>query len=205
MVTEGGRFRTTTSTTLLEGLRRSDNHAVWLGFVGRYRPLIVRFARRAGLEAEDAEDAAQQSLLAFTNAYRRGSYDRDRGRLRVWLYGIASNTVRDAIRRHYRRAETRMPGQPDQTDFFAALPDDDRLPELWEQEWQKAVLQQCLAEIKQVFDVRTVAAFELFAREGWPARRVAEHLGMSCNAVFLAKHKILKRIRELLPRMDAIW
>ena len=55
---------TATSTALLHGLERAD-HTAWDGFVSRYRPVVVAYARRFGLGATDAEDAAQEVLAAF--------------------------------------------------------------------------------------------------------------------------------------------
>jgi DNA-directed RNA polymerase specialized sigma24 family protein len=50
-----------------------------------------------------------------------------------------------------------------------------------------------------------VEAFELFAKDGLSAQEVAEQLGMTTNAVYLAKQHILKRIRELLPYMEEAY
>lgn len=200
----GDVLSTVTSVSLLEGLRDPRHRTVWADFVGRYRPLIIRFGMRAGLSEADAEDAAQATLTVFATAYADGKYDRRKGRLRHWLFGIAAKHVNRAKSGH-RRREVQMPGEPGETDFFAGLPDEHRLEDLWNREWQEAVYRQCLAEVRTTFDDRTVAAFELFTSSGQSAREVAERLGMTENAVYLAKHKILKRIREILPAMEEIW
>jgi RNA polymerase sigma-70 factor (ECF subfamily) len=67
------------------------------------------------------------------------------------------------------------------------------------------VIRQCLEEVRREFDAKSVEAFELFAWKGLPAQRVAEELGVTPNAVFIAKHRIMKRIKDLLPRMEEIW
>lgn len=72
----------TTNTALLEGLRETGNDAIWKVFCTRYRPVVIAVARRLGLNADEAEDATQEALLAFATAYRQGKYDRDKGRLR---------------------------------------------------------------------------------------------------------------------------
>lgn len=58
-----------TSTSLLAGLMNPDNRTIWRQFVERYRPVILRYARRLGLADEDAQDTAQETLLAFAAAY----------------------------------------------------------------------------------------------------------------------------------------
>lgn len=196
---------TATSTSLLEGLERADNRTVWEKFVGRYRPAIFKWACQLGLRDDEADDAAQETLHAFAKAYSEGRYERDKGGLRSWLFGIAHNCIKNALRQ--RPEHVQIVDPLDKTGFFEREPDPDpdHLKETWEKEWQQTVLRQCLEEIRQTLAPKTVEAFELFAWKGWTAERVAEHLGMSENAVYLAKFKILKRIQALLPRMTEIW
>ena len=194
----------TTNTYLLNALKGPQNQTVWRLFVDRYRPLVFRYARKLGLPEDDAEDAAQQTIVAFSNAYRCGKYDREKGRLRHWLFGIARNEIRNAICNR-RKREAQIRDRTGQTGFFENLGEDGRLEAMWDEEWRQAVLRQCLEEVRQAFEPRTIEAFELYAWKGWSAQRVAEQLDMSENAVFLAKHKVLKRIRELVPLMEEAW
>jgi RNA polymerase sigma factor (sigma-70 family) len=194
-------FTTITTSFMLERLKNPDDRGIWQQFVERYRPMIIRCARRFGLGDEDAQDAAQHTLMAFFTAYRDGKYDREKGRLRHWLFGIARHWILNVFEKQ-RHREVGIPAQTDHTGFFARIPGDDRLEEIWEHEWRETTLQQCLAQVRQEFDAKTFRAFEMFAHEGLPARQVAEQLGMTSNAVFIAKHRVLKRIRELLPEME---
>jgi RNA polymerase sigma-70 factor, ECF subfamily len=195
---------TATSSALLEGLKSPEGHGAWDSFVHRYRPLLVRYACRLGLGQEDAQDAAQQILMAFCTAYRDGRYQRDRGRLRDWLFGIARHQVIN-FRQRRPHKEVQVPEASGQSGFFAKVPADDDLEAMWEQEWRQTILQECIRLIRQEFDARTVDAFELFAREGLPAKEVAERLQLTANAVFLAKRRVLARIRELLAHLEESW
>jgi RNA polymerase sigma-70 factor (ECF subfamily) len=193
----GARMLTTvTSETLLHGLRDPRNDTVWTSFTERYRPVVVGIARRAGLTAADAEDVAQQTLLAFAGAYREGKFDPRRGRLRHWLCGIARTTTRNWARQQRRPLAALDPEEP---------ADGDRFAELWEEEWREAVLRQCLGEVRREVHETTFRAFVEFALEGRPAGEVARELGISENAVFGAKRRVMARIRELRPLMDEIW
>ena len=200
-------LHTVTSTTLLEGLRTPDNRVVWQQFDGRYRPVIVSIARRRGLSESDADDCAQRALLDFFQAYRDGKYDRAKGRLRHWLLGIARNRISNSMRGSAKR-ELQAINTTSQTDIFERQVDpqgDDQLDQIELDEWRKGVFQECYAQAIRNFDGKTVEAFDLFARQGWSAQAVADQLGMTANAVFLAKHKIVNRIRELLPQVDEVW
>lgn len=190
---------TATSTELLSGLRHGDNITVWDQFVGRYRPQIVAVARRVGAPAEDAEDIAQEVLIEFVRAYRGGKYERERGRLRSWLLGIARRCLANWCRRARGQARIADPQQ------VAALIADDRLEAFFDAEWRDAVLRQCMAQVRAEVQASTWRAFELFACEEWPARRVADELGITENAVFGAKRRVLQRIQELRPQVDELW
>jgi RNA polymerase sigma-70 factor (ECF subfamily) len=194
---------TVTSTTLLEGLRDPANQGVWLAFVERYRPLIVRYGRRLELSAEDAEDVAQASLLAFCEAFRAQRYDRLRGRLRQWLFGIVHNQVKNWQRRQGRRA----PGLPETKAerLLDGLEAPDGLEQLWEAEWRDCVARACLDEVRREVQESTFRAFERFALEGRPAEEVAAELGITPNSVYTAKRRILRRVRELKPLMEDAW
>jgi RNA polymerase sigma-70 factor (ECF subfamily) len=194
-------LETATSTSLLQGLKEPGNDAVWTAYVGRYRPLIVRFGRRMNLKLEEAEDLAQETLLAFSKSYCAGNYDREKGRLRSWLFGIARNQLAQRNKRRTARAEHPLDGG-DRLEELAVPQDTEQA---WEREWRDAVLRQCLEEIRREVNPKTFDAFRRFALEGRPADEVGKELGMSPNAVFGAKRRILERVRELRPLMEEIF
>src|SRR5690349_6694570 len=84
-----------TTATVLEKLRDFGNRDAWSSFTERFRQPVVSFARGMGLKQADAEDVAQETLLAFAEAYRGGKYDPAKGRLSRFLFGIA---YRQALR-----------------------------------------------------------------------------------------------------------
>ena len=65
---------TITNTALLMGLQARDDPA-WTTFYSRYQPVLVAFGKRLGLRESDAQDAAQEALLAFADGFRKGQYD----------------------------------------------------------------------------------------------------------------------------------
>jgi RNA polymerase sigma-70 factor, ECF subfamily len=191
---------TVTRTWLLEGLRTSSNGSVWALFVDRYRPMLVAFACRLGLPSDAAEDAAQQALAEFVRAYQGGRYNRDAGRLRDWLFGIARNQVRSMHRGRARDARVGEAGVYGGDADRLAAPD--VWESLWQEEWQAAVLRECLERVRREVEPVTVAAFTMFAVQGRPARDVGAELGLSENAVFGAKRRVLRRILELMPAVE---
>jgi len=191
---------TLTSTLLLEGLKNPANYDVWRQYVDRYRPLILAYGVRLGLKVADAEDVAQQVLAEFSQAYQAGKYDRERGRLREWLFGIARNQVSN-----HRRRAARGAAAFGGTDLFDQVPDDEKLSAVWDDEWRSAVMRECLGAVRAEVEPKTFEAFELFACKGLAATTVAAQLGMTQNAVFGAKRRVLRRARELLAQMEDNW
>ena len=152
----------------------------------------MRYARRVGIKDADVDDVVQEILVAFSTAYRQGRYDPDRGRLRDWLFGIA----RLEIRNWRRRTQAALQADSDAMEACLAG-DDDRLQAAWDQEWRAAVLRHCLENVRTEVQPQTMEAFKLFAIQEWPAQRVAKRLHMTENAVFGAKRRVLRRLREL--------
>jgi RNA polymerase sigma-70 factor, ECF subfamily len=206
MAPDGGQptLTTATSTSLLEGLRDPANETVWRAYVERYRPLIVRYAQRIGVPAGEAEDVAQTSLLEFSAALIAGKYDRERGRLRGWMFGI----VHRQVSRWRERVKPREVPAADASalgDALNSLAAPDEFERAWEDEWRQAVLRQCLDEVRREVQPTTLRAFERFVFDEVPANQVAAELGITPNAVFGAKRRILERVRALMPRMEELW
>lgn len=188
-----------TTTALLDGLLRGGDEGAWAEFVLRYRPIVVAFARRLGLGDADAEDAAQETLARFLRAYREGQYDRNRGRLRAWIVGIARHCVADARRRR------REVAAGSEISALAELEDEHRLSELWDSEHRREVLRQALLRVRRDsrIEPRTIEAFERVALAEEPPAAVAASLGLTLNDVYVAKHRVTTRLRETILAVEA--
>jgi RNA polymerase sigma-70 factor (ECF subfamily) len=190
-----------TTSTILSDLRdntgRAAGTAAWEQFVSRFRPGIVRFALKLGLPADAAEETAQDALLAFAEQFRKGEYDRNRGRLSHWLFGIA---YRQALRQ--RAAAARRPAGVAAQSFWHDLPDERSAMVSWDMEWEQAVLEQCIERVRHEVEPATFHAFELAIMEGRSASEVAGMLQVSVKMVYNAKHRVLKRIRELRALLE---
>lgn len=190
-----------TTTTVLDRLRDSKDDSAWSSFVERFRAPITSFSRKLGLGQADAEDVAQETLIAFVESYRKESYDRGRGRLGHYLFGIAHNKILLARRKIATREEQVMTADTG-TGFWASVPDAAQAEEAWEQEWRQATLMQCLEQIRREVSPQTFEAFRLVVFEQVEPARAAEKLGMTRNAVFIAKHRVAGRLRELRTECD---
>jgi RNA polymerase sigma factor (sigma-70 family) len=170
--------------SLLAGLEDPANETVWRGYVERFRPMLVRWFRRVGLAAADADDVAQDVLLAFANAYRDGKYDRERGRLRAWLFGIARTMLRGFHRRRQRREVQLVESDAGGGSMLDHIAADGEIEAAWEQEWRDAVLRRR----------RTRRSSCSRAAGSRPATEPGEHLQG-------ARHQPHEYLRDVLVRL----
>ena len=193
----------TTSTILLQGIRDPANGPAWEQFDSRYRTVLLTTGRRLGLNPQDAEDAAQETLASFAESYRRQRFDRGKGRLRNWLLGIAHHKIHDVYRRRARR-ELLEADRPATTGFLDKITDE-RIDTIYETEWQRALLRACLQEVRHQVEPKTFEAFELVALNQWSAADVAAHLGSSRDSVYQSKSRVLARVSRLREELEEDW
>lgn len=189
---------TRTTTVLLEGLHDAGNESVWQEFDTRYRPIVEAFARRLGLRDADAADVAQETMVQFLGEYQDGKYDRERGRLRSWLMGIARFKIAGVYRKRASKREARGDSA------MMNLEDDARLTLIWDDERRAVVLRAAMEELRTTTKAsdRTVRAFEMLIMHQVPVATVAEEMNMSAQEVYLAKSRMAKRLREIVERLE---
>jgi RNA polymerase sigma-70 factor (ECF subfamily) len=188
-----------THVSLLAKLRNADDPSAYAEFDGRYRELAYLFARRTGLQAADADDVVQDVLAAVRSALRNFDYDPAKGRFRSWL----KTAVLRAVHRRRRPAADALLRAADDEQALAALCSDPELERVWESEWRRYHLRTAAARARFEFNARDYAAFEAVTVEGRSPAEVAAALGISADAVYQAKSRLLKRIRELVAEQVA--
>ena len=192
---------TRTTSTLLAALHDPANDEVWSEFDHRYRPILQAVAGRMGLDEADAEEAAQETMVQFVRDYRRGRYDRSKGRLRFWIHGILRNRILDLLRKKQNLRGTR--GES----VLGLLEDEDELKKLWDAECRQKILADALVILQETTDVQpsTVEAFRLYALEERPPKEVAERLGINVRSVYLAKHRCAKGLKEIVEQLTSAY
>jgi RNA polymerase sigma-70 factor (ECF subfamily) len=177
-----------TSLTLLDRLRRPDQTEAWNRFAQLYTPLLIVWAKGLGLQDADAADLAQDVLLKVMRqlpVYQRKPGETFRG----WLFTIAKNECADFRR---RRATRPLPG----ADGLSGVAES--TGELSEADYRAHLVHRALELIRPDFTAETWAAFAGLMLEARPAAEVAAAAGLTPNAVYLARHRVLTRLREEL-------
>lgn len=185
---------TETSLSLLARLGADPGEGDWRRLHDLYRPLLGRWAVRAGVSDVDAEDLVQEVMVVVV-AEVGGFIRRGEGAFRAWLRGILTNRLREFFRRRDRR-----PVATGDDSFHRLLGElespGSSLSRLWDREHDNHVAGQLLLRVRGDFAPNTWLAFRLQVLEGHTARQVVEETGLSLNAVLLAKSRVLKRLRE---------
>ena len=191
-----------TTSTILRNLRHDDDGA-WEQFVSRFQRPVSSFARGVGLSAADAEDVTQETLLAFVEGFRNGKYDPAKGRLSRWLFGIAHRQILSERRRGGRREAT-VPPQTGTGTFWGNVPDEHEASNAWDAEWEQSLMHECIERARREFEHHTFRAFELAVQGTASATEVAQELEVQVKTVYNAKHRVLKRIRELREQLEEL-
>lgn len=181
----------TTSPSLLQRLRQPDAREAWARFVHLYTPLLHHWARRLGLPAQESADFVQDVLVKLVQTLPHFTYDRNR-RFRGWLWTVTINQWRQQCRRR-QQLETATDGD---RAVEAAVPDGVEL--LAEDEYRNYLVGRALRLMQTEFQPATWKAFWECVAAGRPAADVGAKLGMSVNAVYAAKSRVLRRLREEL-------
>jgi RNA polymerase sigma-70 factor (ECF subfamily) len=183
-----------TSLSLLERLRVQPDAPSWQRLVDLYTPLIHGWLRRQGVRPQDADDLVQEVLGVVVRELPRFQHDRRRSAFRCWLRTITLNRLRGFWRSQQTRAAAGCAGVDDR---LAQLEDPDGgLSQLWEQEHDRHVLRRLLELIEPEFAPTTWQAFWRVTLDGARPIEVAANLGLSVNAVLLAKSRVLRRLRQ---------
>jgi len=178
-----------TPVSLLERLRRPDDADAWVQFVSLYTPLLYAWARSAGLSEADTADLLQDVFLAVLRQMPTFEYQPGKS-FRAWLHTILLNRWRTLQRRRAPRSvpAEQLDGVPGEGEH--------NLPA--EAEEQRELVRRALTLIERDFTPATWQAFrQVVVLERRPAE-VAAELGMSVNAVYLARSRVLRRLGEQL-------
>jgi RNA polymerase sigma-70 factor (ECF subfamily) len=179
----------TTPITLLERLRQPADQAAWDRFVNLYTPLLAHWARRLGQIGPDAEDLLQEVFAVLIRKLPDFQYDRSK-RFRAWLWTVTVNKVREKRRRHL------LPMQAADVDGLDHVAGPEQAMELDEAEYRQYVIQRALQLIRVEFQPTTWQAFWACVVAGRSAEEAAAEFEMSLGAVYAAKSRVLRRLRE---------
>jgi RNA polymerase sigma-70 factor (ECF subfamily) len=182
-----------TSLSLLERVRSSEPEA-WRRLVELYRPLVLYWCRRGGVQDGDREDVAQEVFAGAAASMAEFHHDRPGDTFRGWLRGITRNRILLYFRNNQGRP--RAQGGSDVLGRLADVADPLPGPGDDEEAEMGQLYRRALDLVREQFEDRTWQAFWLSVIEGRTAESTAEELGMTLANVRQAKSRVLRRLKQ---------
>jgi len=184
-----------TQASLLARLHTLSDREAWALFHEQYWRLIVGYARRRGCRDEMAWDVLQETMLAFMHRMRSFTYDPDKGSFRAYLLGTVSHQIASAFRREHKYVHV----ADEETEAFLAQKmvqaAEPSIPD-WDREWEDNILAQAIERVKLRVMPLTFVSFQRYVLDGWPVERVEAELGLSRNAVYQHRNRVITMIRQ---------
>ena len=195
-----------TRPSLLVRLRNLQDQQSWEEFYTIYQPLVFRMARSQGFQDADASELTQEVFLAVASAIERWDPDPQRGSFRGWLFRIARNLMINWLA--YRRRHPTGAGNSDIRKLLAEQPDPRELDgedsAVFDREYKRQAFAWAADQIRHEFREPTWQAFWLTSVENRPVPEAAEKLKISAGAVYIARSRIMARLRQKIETLEEI-
>ncbi|MFT5328589.1 MAG: RNA polymerase sigma factor (sigma-70 family) [Planctomycetaceae bacterium] len=191
-----------TRPSLLLRLRNPQDEQAWREFLEIYEPLIERLSRRRGLQHADARELVQEVLLAVSGAIDRWDPDEAKGSFRGWLSTITRNLTINLLKREGRH--TRGTGDSE----FARLMNEQPDPvgentALFDLEYRRRLFQFAAEHVQEQFEEATWQAFWKTSVEQQPLVDVCEELGLSRGAIYVARSRVMAKLRIHIEKLES--
>lgn len=189
-----------TRPSLLLKIRDADNQAAWDEFSEIYRPVICRLARLRGLQDSDADDLAQQVLLAVSRAVGRWEVNPERARFRTWLKRVADNAILNALT---RGPADRATGDDQLQWMLDSRPArSDPNSDLLRTEYRREIFRRAADHIRSEFTDDTWNAFWRTTVDGLDVDAVAHELERTRGSIYASRSRVMKRLKQQIQSYE---
>ena len=191
-----------TSHSLIFRVKNPADGAAWTEFLGIYQPVVFRMARRRGLQDADAQDVMQQVFLSISKSIEGWVPGDLKLPFRAWLTTIARNAITKALTRRPRDSAT---GSTSMVELLDAQPDPQETTAEILAEARKELIRWATEQIRSEFSEATWNVFWRTAIEGVPIAEVAKSTGRSAGAVYVARYRVIARLKEKVLEVSQLW
>ena len=189
-----------TRDSLLVQVRSPANREAWDQFVQLYQPVIYRLARHRGLQDADAQDLAQQVLMAVASAIGRWEKSDESVRFHHWLRRVARNAIVNALS---RRPQDRAAGGSSVQELLLEQPQEDQESDAQiELEYRRELYLRAARKVRGDVDPETWRAFEMTVIENRSIDEAAVELEKPVGTIYAARSRIMRRLREAVRKLE---
>lgn len=189
-----------TRASLILRLQNAADIAAWDEFVELYSPVVERSASRLGLQAADAENVAQEVFLRVARSVTHWLDREDRGSFRAWLLTIAKNETLSLLSRRATRPFVQVGDSSNHLENLADLRLE--LSAELDGEYQREVFQWAAAQVRESVAEHTWQAFWLTQIEGISVDDAARQLGIHVGNVYIARSRVMSRLKQLVQQFE---
>ena len=186
-----------THPSLLRRLRDMRDRDAWALFVEAYAPAVYDYLRERGLQDADAADLTQEVLRGVVTAIDRFDYDPAKGSFRGWLFTLAKRRAVD-----HNRRRVAVPTDGDDP-ILRDLPASEEADESrWDDQLRRRILAVAMRRARVDCSTTTWRAFKETALESRSGKDVAAELGLSVAAVYLARSRVVARLKVIIHELE---
>jgi RNA polymerase sigma-70 factor (ECF subfamily) len=186
---------------LILRLRDAADVAAWDEWVAIYGPLVYRMALRQGLQPADADDVVQQVFSAVAQSVGQWVEQPQRGRFRGWLLGIARNTALNTLNRR-PLGTVGLGGEQSGKPLADIAAPGGPLSSQFDLEFRREVYRWAAEQVRDSVAANTWRAFQLTHIEGVSIEKAAAQLKIPVGNVYIARSRVISRLRELAKQFE---
>lgn len=195
-----------TRLSLIERLKNWDDRTSWQDFFNTYWRLIYGVARQAGLTDAEAQDVVQETVISVAKKMAEFKTDREYGSFKSWLLQITRRRIIDQFRKRppqnqaglLRRDETTRTPTVNRVPDPAGPP----LDALWQEEWERNLMEVALENVKQKVSSKQFLLFHQQVVKQWSPKKIAGQYGVSLAQVYMAKYRISALVKKEIRKLE---
>lgn len=191
-----------TSESLILRIRDPQDALAWSQFMAIYEPVVYRLSRRRGLQHADAEDLCQQVFLSVAKAVEAWEAHQGGPRFRNWLGRITRNAILNAMTRAKPDCST---GMSSVQDMLLSIPDGGDMTTAILNESRMEAYRWAARQVQTEFSASTWTMFQETTIGGRSIVDVAKSLGSSSGAVYVARCRVMQRIKDKVNEVSDFW
>jgi RNA polymerase sigma factor (sigma-70 family) len=196
-----------TRQSLINRLKDWQDQESWREFFQTYWKLIYSVALKAGLTDSEAEDVVQETVLSIAKTMPVYNYEREKCRFKTWLMRITRMRIIDQFRKRgpdFPAAGVRA-GTSLRTDAIEKIADPAPpfLDKVWDEEWQKNLVDAAMGRVKGKIKAQHYQIFYLATIKEMKPAQVARTLGVNIAQVYLVKYRVARLVRKEIQELEA--
>ncbi|MCG8652301.1 MAG: RNA polymerase sigma factor [Pirellulales bacterium] len=183
-----------TRASLILRLGNPADDLAWTEFLQIYEPMLFRLASRWGLQENDVVEVVQETLLAVANSVAEFQGRDHAGAFRGWLAAITRHKLADHLAK--RSKQQTGTGDSEVHRWLDQQADRSSSESVWDWQSKQQIFAWAAERVRKQVNPATWEAFHRTNVLGQPVAKGAEDLGMRGGMVYVARSRVMARLRK---------